>query len=339
MTNGIRVPAVEQFTGALLGLAIGDALGRPTEGKRQDEIRTRPRNELLTFRGYRDGRLGRGLPPGSWSDDTQQALLLADTLVAHRGFDGHDYADRMYALWRSGEARGYGRVYQKAMERRDAGQPWDGVAVDDDTMNGAAMRIAPLGLFYWFDAAALTDAAVRSSHITHRHPAAVAGAAGVAHALAYALTHEHVEPDAFVAYLSRQLAPLDRQTAEHVHILMRVAGLDIDDAFAALSEVPEFASPPAAGRGPGVGGMTISLLLISGYLFLHTQGDYMRAVEGAILLGGDTDGTAATAGALCAAQRGTGGVPQALADTVEETERIRVLSILLHERSLEASGR
>ncbi len=67
---------------------------------------------------------------------------------------------------------------------------------------------------------------------------------------------------------------------------------------------------PAEGRGLGVGGMTISLLLIAAYLFLHTGGDYLRAVEGAIGLGGDTDGTAATAGALCAAWRGAGVVPR-----------------------------
>jgi poly(ADP-ribose) glycohydrolase ARH3 len=336
-SHDTRVPTAEQFTEALLGLAVGDALGRPTEGRRHDEIRALDRSTLLTFRGYREGRLGRQLPAGSWSDDTQQALLLADSLVAHRGLDAADYADRMYALWRSGRARGYGRVYQKAMERRDAGLAWDTVAVDDDVMNGAAMRIAPLGLFYWFDPEALSAAAVRSSHVTHRHPAAVGGAAGVAHAFAYALTRAEIEPEGFVAYLRRQVAPLDAATAEHLGVLLRAAALAPDDAYRVLSEVPDFASPPAEGRGFGVGGMTISLLLIAAYLFLHTRGDYLRAAEGAILLGGDTDGTAATAGALCAAWRGAGAVPEALATGVEQEERMRTLGVLLHERSLAAA--
>lgn len=336
MTTARRTPTLDQFTSAFAGFAVGDALGRPTEGRRHDEIRQRPVDELLTFRGYTERRFTRPFPPGSWSDDTQQALLLADSLVACRGFDGADYAERMYALWRSGAARGYGRVYKKAMERRDAGAPWDAVAVDDDLMNGAAMRIVPLGLYYWYDPQALTDAAVRSSHVTHSHPAAVAGAAGVAHAVAYALTHPASAPiDAadFVAYLRRQVAPLDAETAEHLGVLLRAVDLPPDDAFPVLSEVPEFASPPAEGRGFGVGGMTISLLLIACYLFLHTRGEYMRAVEGAITLGGDTDGTAATAGALCAAWRGAGAVPDHLAEAVEEAERIRVLAILLHDRS------
>ena len=132
------------------------------------------------------------------------------------------------------------------------------------------------------------------------------------------------------------MAPLDAATAEHLGVLPRAVTLPPDEAFGVLSEVPEFAAPPAEGRGFGVGGMTISLLLIAAYLFLHTGGDYLRAVEGAIVLGGDTDGTAATAGALCAAWRGAGAVPGELADGVEEVERIRVLAVLLHERSLAA---
>lgn len=329
-----RTPTAEHFVGGLLGLAIGDALGRPTEGQRHDEIRALGRASLLTFRPYHDGRLGRDLPPGSWSDDTQQALLLADSLVAHGGLDARDFAERLYALWRSGEARGYGRVYRQAMEGRDAGRAWDEVAVDGDLMNGAAMRIAPLGLFYWFDAERLTAAAVRSAQVTHRHPAAIAGAAGVAHAFAYVLANGALSPARLIASVQERIAPLDGQTAAYLDTLGGAVVLPPDDAFVVLNEVPEFASPPAPGRGSGVGGMTISLLLCSLYLFLHFEGDFRRAVESALLLGGDTDGTAATAGALCAAWRGAGALPQSLAARVEDGERIRDLAHRLYERSL-----
>ena len=55
-SDDTRVPSVDQYVGALLGLACGDALGRPTEGRRQNEIRSLPREELLTFRGYQERR-------------------------------------------------------------------------------------------------------------------------------------------------------------------------------------------------------------------------------------------------------------------------------------------
>jgi ADP-ribosylglycohydrolase len=178
---------------------------------------------------------------------------------------------------------------------------------------------------------------VRSGRVTHGHPAALAGAAAVAHAFAYVLTHAEVRPEVLVDHLAAHVAPVDAGTAAHLRLIPRAAALDADDAFAVLSEAPEFAAPPAEGRGAGVGGMTISLLLIALYLLLHSRGDYARAVAGAIRLGGDTDGTAATSGALCAAWRGTGVLPPDLAESVEESERIRVGAALLHERSLRAA--
>jgi ADP-ribosyl-[dinitrogen reductase] hydrolase len=337
-SSATRTPAVEQFAGALLGLAVGDALGRPVEGRRQHEIRQRSREELLTFRGYHDTKLGRALPPGAWSDDTQQALLLADSLIAHRGLDARDFSDRLHALWLSREGRGYGRVYQKAMARLDAGQPWDTVAVDDDTYNGAAMRILPLGLFYWFDPAALAAAAARSSRVTHSHPAACAGAAGVALAAAYALTHEQIDPHSFVEYLYPHVAALDTQMGEHVRLLERAAEWDPDDAYARFCDVPLYGPSHHPERGGGVSGNTVALLLTSGYLFLHSQGSFLRAVEDAMLLGGDTDGTGGTAGALCAAWSGPGAIPEYLAYGVDERERICIDAVLLHRRSLEAAG-
>jgi poly(ADP-ribose) glycohydrolase ARH3 len=341
MTDSIRVPDAGQFTAALTGLAVGDALGRPVEGKRHDEIRAMGGDVAAAYRAYHDPKLGRDLAPGSWSDDTQQALLLADSLVAHRGLDAHDFADRMYALWRSSEARGYGGIYETAMRRRDAGQPWDAVAVDDQLVNGAAMRIAPLGLFYWYDAAALTEAAVRSAHVTHSHPASDATAAAVAHAVAYALTHVDAphDADALVAYLQRQIAPVDRATADHLDVLPRATALPPDDAFEVLSTVPGFASPPRPGRGFGVGPLGISLLLSTTYLFLHARGDFRRAVETAILLGGDTDGVAGVAGALCGAWSGPDSIPRRMADGAEEIQRIRTVAVLLYERSMAASRR
>ena len=143
------------------------------------------------------------------------------------------------------------------MARRDAGLAWDAVAVDDDVMNGAAMRIAPLGLFYWFDPAALSAAAVRASQVTHRHPAAVAGAAGVAHAFAYALTRPNgpaVDAADFVAYLQRQVAPLDAATAGHLGVLLRAAALPPDEAFGVLSEVPDVAAPRRRAGGSASAG-------------------------------------------------------------------------------------
>ena len=78
--------------GALLGLAIGDALGAAVEFK--------PRGSFPPVIGYRSGG-PHGLGPGEWTDDTSMALALADSM-ARLGWDLEDQARRYLAWWREG---------------------------------------------------------------------------------------------------------------------------------------------------------------------------------------------------------------------------------------------
>jgi len=79
----------DRFRGALLGLAVGDAVGTAVE--------FRPRG---TFRPLKD-MVGGGpfeLEPGQWTDDTSMALCLATSLVERKGFDPRDQMER-YMRW------------------------------------------------------------------------------------------------------------------------------------------------------------------------------------------------------------------------------------------------
>ena len=75
--------------GCLLGLACGDALGRPVEFKSAEEIASQ-HGEVTEMLG--DGTHGQ--PPGTITDDTEMALCIAESLVDRRGFDPADVADR-----------------------------------------------------------------------------------------------------------------------------------------------------------------------------------------------------------------------------------------------------
>ncbi len=57
--------------GALLGMAVGDALGAAVEFKSPGSFKP--------VTGYRAGG-PHGLTPGAWTDDTSMALALADPL-------------------------------------------------------------------------------------------------------------------------------------------------------------------------------------------------------------------------------------------------------------------
>ena len=92
----------DRFRGALVGLAVGDAIGTSVE--------LRPPG---TFPPVTDmvGGGPFGLPPGAWTDDTSMALCLADSLLARRGFDPVDQLERYRRWYREGERSSVGRCF------------------------------------------------------------------------------------------------------------------------------------------------------------------------------------------------------------------------------------
>ena len=75
--------------GAMLGLAIGDAMGAPVE--------FRPRGKFTPVTGFRDGGPFK-LKAGQWTDDTSMALCLATSLMTCQGMNPKDQMDR-YSRW------------------------------------------------------------------------------------------------------------------------------------------------------------------------------------------------------------------------------------------------
>jgi ADP-ribosyl-[dinitrogen reductase] hydrolase len=64
--------AIDRQRGALLGLAVGDALGAAIEFQ--------PPSTFEPVTGYRAGG-PHGLAPGEWTDDTSMALVLANSIA------------------------------------------------------------------------------------------------------------------------------------------------------------------------------------------------------------------------------------------------------------------
>lgn len=180
-----------RFRGAMLGLAIGDALGCPVEGLKAGHIQQlvgRVQGYLESLSLWQE-KPWRWRMPGLYSDDTQQAIFLADTLVRCHGFDPGFFAR---LLLRAGQAdapgargahRGIGPAFAASLQRLAAGTSPETSGTLSAGM-GAAMRVAPVGLFYAEEETALWSAAVRQGLVTHRDPRALALAAAVAFAVA-----------------------------------------------------------------------------------------------------------------------------------------------------------
>ncbi len=171
--------------GALWGLALGDALGMPSQTLPRAEIEERY-GRIAGFVAPFDGHpVSHGLRAAQVTDDTEQAVLLARHLVARGGgFDEAVWARELLA-WEEGvRARGLhdllGPSTKAALAALLAGAGPETTGLGGTT-NGAAMRIAPLAIATPSgDPARMAAAVLRVSRVTHATREALAGAAAVA---------------------------------------------------------------------------------------------------------------------------------------------------------------
>ena len=190
--------------GALYGLAMGDALGMPTESLPRAQIVARYGPLLEDFQpGAADQPLAPGLPAGTVTDDTEQALLLADLIIEGNGrVDEAEFARRLLAWEEDMRARGslslLGPSSRRALAALLAGAPLDETG-RTGTTNGAAMRITPVGVATPAgDPGELVRRVVAASRVTHNTGVALAGAAAVAAAVSAGVAGATV-PDAIGA--------------------------------------------------------------------------------------------------------------------------------------------
>lgn len=146
-----------------MGAAVGDALGMPLEfGKPQPVTRL-----------VRDMLPGR-LPAGSFTDDTEMALALAESLLHQRPLDPADLAQR-FGQWLRAHPPDVGVHTRDVLARLLAGEQWDQAtaavqrADPQSAGNGSIMRSWPVALAYWDDLDGLVAASRLQSLVTHAH--------------------------------------------------------------------------------------------------------------------------------------------------------------------------
>ena len=169
-----RGPSVsERALGALTGLALGDALGMPTQSMSPEQIR----RHYGTITGLRDAvaeqPIAPSMPAGSVTDDTEQALILAGLLIDGGGHvDPHHLAEALLTWEDDMRARGsldlLGPSTKHALEQVRAGADPRRTG-REGTTNGAAMRVSPVGIAFSLSTA--DDALARAVHasclVTH----------------------------------------------------------------------------------------------------------------------------------------------------------------------------
>ena len=338
---------VDKARGCLLGQAVGDALGAPLEGLSRDRIL----RYCGQVRGYLDspppwlGRLGRAHVPGLYTDDTQQALLIADVLIEGRRFDP-ELARRKYlelarpvAGLPRGAHRSHRGNFRAALERMAADVPTleTGVA---SAGNGAAMRVAPIGLWYADEPEGLRQAAIQASLQTHADPRGVSAAVALAYLVGYLATKAVASREEVLAAL--QATQAFTQEAEGVlsagsglshngqgpsprfsGALLVLEGLGDLPAWDALRSIVIEANrqqPQHPVASPSDRFASASVITAI-YLALYSP-TLEEAVVRAINLGGDADTMGAMTGALAGARWGAGAIPPAWLEGLANREGI-----------------
>lgn len=180
----------ERITGVLVGCALGDAMGMPTEMLDREEIKKRFPGGIQTFESsIQQGGLGRTMQAGQVTDDTLNTMFVAQMLIDNAGVvDARSYIDRL-STWMSenGEsvAKMFGPSTTRAINSIRNGVPLEQAGMFGTT-NGAAMRISPIGIVYDYrNAEELIDAVEQICIPTHNTSPAISCASAVAAAVSY----------------------------------------------------------------------------------------------------------------------------------------------------------
>ena len=305
-------PRFSRAYGALAGLALGDALGMPTQAMSPEQIRA----VYGRITGLVDGDASQpyapGMPAGSVTDDTEQALLVASLLVRGRGsssgrvaLDAGEFAHALLAWEDSMIERGsldlLGPSTKAALERVRAGE--DPLSVGGaGTTNGAAMRVTPIGIaMSTEDPQAFADAVWSSCQVTHATRQGFQSAALVAAAVSMGIDTPRSVASDMTALLWKAVSYVDS-------LPERGAWTPDPDVVAATRRAMQLVANPASSSleclVEQVGTSVASAQAIPMAFALLARDPSPQALLDAANLGGDTDTIGAIAGAILGAALG-----------------------------------
>lgn len=253
----------------LLGIATGDSYGAPFENRPYNEI-----EELLNTRGFISGR---------YTDDTQQALALAELMASGESFTRERIAQSFLTAYHRDPRSGYSKVTKKMLSSPDPDSFLSGISQEDRLerkTDGAAMRALPIGFFP--DRNEVIRNSILSAAITHGHPDAIAATVAVA-----LIAHEKIYHNtSWDMVWNRIRDAVGEINPEIISYCDRCARLTVPDRTIILEEHAGYGVPFTESRI--FLGSILALLLCFG-------DEPYRLLTESVLLGGDTDTVAAVA--------------------------------------------
>ncbi len=335
-------PRFSRAYGALAGLALGDALGMPTQAMSPQQIQTVYGHVTGLVDGDKSQPYAPGMAAGSVTDDTEQALLIASLLLKGHGsglnLDASEFSHALLAWEDSMNERGsldlLGPSTKAALERVRAGE--DPLRVGGEgTTNGAAMRVTPIGIAAsTSDRQLFADAVWSSCQVTHATRQGFQSAALVAAAVSLGIDAGAAD----VTALLWEAVDFVRSLPE------RGAWSPEPDVVAATHRALKLAAQPSSSLewlAEQIGTAVASAQAIPMAFALLARDPSPRALLQAANLGGDTDTIGAIAGAILGASLGVevfDAYGLAQVEQVSQLELPSVATDLLALRDREGGG-
>jgi ADP-ribosyl-[dinitrogen reductase] hydrolase len=296
----------DRYRAALMGLAVGDALGFPLRGIPAASLQRLPAL-AEDFSPRPRGRFQKG----QFSDDTQLMLAAAESAVLERRIDGRSVAAHFAWLWREGVIVFPPRSLADSLQRLTNGAPWMTAGAPLGVKEPSVLsRGLVAGLWHSDDRSRLSHDAGTLAIVSHKDPTCAAAAAAFAGALALGLEEPSAAPGAVCEAAASAARPHDPGLAEELRHLTRLLAWEAPRALEQLRRIGVPASELK--RAEGIPSHVVPVLLIALYACLRVPHDFREALALVLRAGGEADAAAGLCGALMGAHLGTDAIPARL---------------------------
>jgi ADP-ribosylglycohydrolase len=305
-------------------VALGDALGRATEFLTREQIRAHF-GWLTQLAAPPHFHPAHAHPPGIVTDDTAQTLLIAQLLARGETLTPENVAA---ALVKWSDEKSLQTHYIGPSTRRALAQLKEGVSPRETgksgTTNGAAMRVAAIGIIDAGNFDRLMNDVIAASAPTHNTRNAIQGGAAVGCAIAEAMSQDSTVETVIAAAQHGAMrgrehgawswcTPLEKR----IELAVRLAreGHDLDEALQKIYDYVGTGLDPAESVAAAFG------------VIAAARSDATTAINGGVNIGGDTDTVASIAGAICGALHGIESLDQNLVRDVERVNGFNLDSV------------
>ena len=298
-----------QYLGAIIGHAVGDAMGFPTEFSKREELLQNPVIEMIDSPDV-------GQPAGSWSDDTAMEIATIDSFIQKKYFDYKDIMDK-WVKWISkseytptGVAFDIGRTCLKAIKKFCNGTaPLQcGSTSINENRNGSLMRILPVALYAYskkLDDTSIHKLTNEVSSLTHAHEVSRLGCYIYVQFI-ICLLKGNTKQEAY-----KHIQDLDYRSfrMDSIHHYARILNEQIE--FQILDNIKST-------------GYIVDTLVSAMWIFMNAQ-HYKEAIIASTNIGGDTDTIGAIVGSMAGIYYGFEDIPSSWLDKLQRKDYLMEL--------------